>query len=44
MKNKQSQSGAVLFISLVMLVLLTILGLSSMQNSVMQEKNDRGRA
>jgi type IV pilus assembly protein PilX len=36
--NKIKQQGAVLFISLIILVLLTILGLSSMKGTVLQEK------
>jgi type IV pilus assembly protein PilX len=35
---QKAQKGAILFISLIILLILTILGLASMQNSIMQEK------
>jgi len=38
MQNHKKQKGTILFISLIILLILTILGLSSMQGSVMQEK------
>jgi type IV pilus assembly protein PilX len=38
MKNMKKQKGTILFISLMILLILTIMGLSSMQGSVMQEK------
>ncbi len=36
--NYQKQSGAVLFVSLIILLLMTIIGLASMKTTVMEEK------
>lgn len=49
MKSINKQSGAVLVVSLIILLLLTMLGINSMQSTVMQEKmagnsNDYNRA
>ncbi|MTW23046.1 pilus assembly PilX family protein [Allochromatium palmeri] len=38
MKNKYSQQGAVLIVSLIMLLLLTIIGVSGMRGVTMQER------
>ncbi len=49
MKNSNKQSGAVLVVSLIILLLLTMLGVTSMESTVLQEKmagnsNDYNRA
>ncbi len=36
--NHKKQSGAVLFVSLIMLILLTLLGVSGMQSTILEEK------
>jgi type IV pilus assembly protein PilX len=38
MRNIKKQKGTILFLSLVILLILTIMGLTSMQGSIMQEK------
>jgi type IV pilus assembly protein PilX len=41
MRNKQKQEGIVLFMSLVMLLLLTVLGVSSIQTTSLQQRMAR---
>jgi type IV pilus assembly protein PilX len=41
MQNKQKQEGIVLFMSLVMLLLLTVLGVSSIQTTSLQQRMAR---